>query len=501
MDKLKPISYHKWDKHDINKLYNSMRNILQVEQPQLYYPIMSLFFYIHNTSWSHKVIDYKRHNYIKQVLHYDKDNRFSSNISLTATTYDNTLFTEKTEELFAKVISILDPIHFILNNYNTSIPRNPYLPSNYSFNTYSKINDMNNSAYIDVFCSFIMSNLTLEDINPSFPKYYGSVNGINDVRYDISEEYHDFKNHDGFKKLLGKRFTIDVYEKEPDSDSSDDSHSSHNSNNSSNSSYSSNSSNSSYSSSGNYDCNDYIVNLKHVPVIYLFIEKLKGTLEDIIQDDLSIELLKSCLFQVAFALSYVQKHYKFTHNDLHINNVMYCETNKPFLYYKLNNIYFKVPTYGKLFKIIDFGRSIFTYGKKTYMNDAFSKYGEAEGQYTYPQQVSFIDNKEDKETIEPSYYFDLCRLAITMLDEIRYNYDDKLEDNDDYQGFLDFLKFISTDKHDQRLDKVDDNFNLYIRISKDARNSLPKDILTNDFFNEYKVSKKKFPKKIYYDLN
>ena len=71
-----------------------------------------------------------------------------------------------------------------------------------------------------------------------------------------------------------------------------------------------------------------------------------------------------------------------------------------------------------------------------------------------------------------------------MLDEIRYNYDDKLEDNDDYQDFLDFLKFISTDKHDQRLDKVDDNFNLYIRISKDARNSLPKDILTNNFFNE-----------------
>ena len=77
MDKLKPISYYKWDTHDIKKLYNSMRNILQVEQPRLYYPIMALFFYIHNTAWSHKVIDYKRHNYIKQVLHYNQDNRFS----------------------------------------------------------------------------------------------------------------------------------------------------------------------------------------------------------------------------------------------------------------------------------------------------------------------------------------------------------------------------------------------------------------------------------------
>ena len=55
----------------------------------------------------------------------------------------------------------------------------------------------------------------------------------------------------------------------------------------------------------------------------------------------------------------MQKHYSFTHNDLHINNIMYTSTSKTFLYYKYNNIYFKVPTYGYLFKIIDFGRSHF----------------------------------------------------------------------------------------------------------------------------------------------
>ena len=31
---------------------------------------------------------------------------------------------------------------------------------------------------------------------------------------------------------------------------------------------------------------------------------------------------------------------------------------------------------------------------------------------------------------------------------------------------------------------------MYIRISKDARNSLPKDILTNDFFNESEHARK-----------
>ena len=33
---------------------------------------------------------------------------------------------------------------------------------------------------------------------------------------------------------------------------------------------------------------------------------------------------------------------------------MFKKTEKKFLYYKFNNQYFKIPTYGYLFKIIDF---------------------------------------------------------------------------------------------------------------------------------------------------
>ena len=52
---------------------------------------------------------------------------------------------------------------------------------------------------------------------------------------------------------------------------------------------------------------------------------------------------------------------------------MYTSTKLEYIYYKLNNIYFKVPTYGKIFKIIDFGRAIITYNNKVYMNDVYSK--------------------------------------------------------------------------------------------------------------------------------
>ena len=56
-----------------------------------------------------------------------------------------------------------------------------------------------------------------------------------------------------------------------------------------------------------------------------------------------------------------QKLFNMTHNDLHTNNIMYINTDKKHLYYKINNKHYKVPTFGKIFKIIDFGRAIYTF--------------------------------------------------------------------------------------------------------------------------------------------
>jgi len=87
-----------------------------------------------------------------------------------------------------------------------------------------------------------------------------------------------------------------------------------------------------------------------------------------------------------------------------------------------------------------------------------------------------------------------------MMDEIRYNHDDELEDIDDYQDFLDFLKYLVTDEDEQRLDKEDDNFDLYINISRKAKNSLPREVIMNSFFNGFRVKKKNFPKSTYYSV-
>ena len=43
---------------------------------------------------------------------------------------------------------------------------------------------------------------------------------------------------------------------------------------------------------------------------------------------------------------------------------MYMNTDIPHLYYKFNKS--KVPTYGKIFKIIDFGRSIYRFNNRIF---------------------------------------------------------------------------------------------------------------------------------------
>ena len=122
----------------------------------------------------------------------------------------------------------------MMNNYNNLIRRNPLLPSCYSYNTYSKLNDMDNTAYIDTFLSFLCSELTINDKIPSFPIYYGSVNGIKkEYNYDISDDYQQYKNEKWFYKNLGDLYTLDLYisSDEEDNDIDIDNHNDNDNNN------------------------------------------------------------------------------------------------------------------------------------------------------------------------------------------------------------------------------------------------------------------------------
>jgi len=463
------ISYHKWDKKSFKVLKKSIRENLNVEEIQFYQPYFSLYFDVHNTKHSHSTIDLKKDVIIKEVLSSETHKHYTSNALTECVLYDLKHNVELKKELFCKCIPLIDPLYFIKNNYNNIVHRNPLLPSGYNHNTFQKINDMNNGAYIDTLFSYISSEITVKDILPSFPIFYGSVNGIKDsFRYDISDEYHDLKYEGWFHKNLGITYSIDMF---VDSDNEESS----------------------------LDCDeDYVACLEDMPCQCFFIQKLQGTLEDFLESIESIDtnILLSCLFQIIFALTYLQKHLLFTHNDLHINNIMYESTTKEHIYYKFNNIYFKIPTYGYIFKVIDFGRSIFTFHGKTYFNDTFHEHGEAGGQYTLPFHQLLFDNDNEKQ-VSPNYNFDLCRLSITILDELGFDTD---KDYKEKQPFMNFLYNMTLMNDGTSFFSMSDNFDLYVAISEKATNSTPRDLISNYIFSPFRVKKKNFPKKIFYHL-
>ena len=119
------------------------------------------------------------------------------------------------------------------------------------------------------------------------------------------------------------------------------------------------------------------------------------------------------LMQIIMTLIVYQKSFHFTHNDLHTNNIMYVFTKQKFIYYRHAKQLYKVPTYGKIYKIIDFGRAIFNYRGHRFCSDSFKKHGDAHSQYNTEPYY-----EPTKSRIDPNYSFDLCRLACTLFDDL-----------------------------------------------------------------------------------
>jgi hypothetical protein len=156
------------------------------------------------------------------------------------------------------------------------------------------------------------------------------------------------------------------------------------------------------------------VTIPKFPVQVIAMEYCENTFDDLIlTQDLTTEEWLSAFMQIIMILITYQKAFNFTHNDLHTNNVMYNHTDKKFLYYCYKKKYYKVPTFGKIFKIIDFGRSIFKFDGKLFCSDSFQNGGDAATQYNTEPYFN-----EKKPRLEPNPSFDLCRLACSIFDYI-----------------------------------------------------------------------------------
>ena len=143
-------------------------------------------------------------------------------------------------------------------------------------------------------------------------------------------------------------------------------------------------------------------------------ENCENTFDNyILHNDLEEIEWFSALMQIIMTLITYQKVFSFTHNDLHTNNIMYISTKKEYLYYCYKKKYYRVPTFGKIFKIIDFGRGIYKFDGKLMCSDSFQIGGDAGTQYNFEPYYN-----DKKPRLEPNYSFDLCRLACSMFDYI-----------------------------------------------------------------------------------
>jgi len=241
--------------------------------------------------------------------------------------------------------------------------------------------------------------------------------------------------------------------------------------------------------------------IKKIPTQVVAIEKCEGTFDSLLENNLlTIEELESAIFQIITILYVYQNVFDFTHNDLHTNNVMYIHTDEPFLYYTINGVHYKIPTFNKIYKIIDFGRSIYKVNDKLVCSDSFSENGTAHTQYNFEPFYN-----KNKQTVLPNKSFDLCRLACSMIDFI-------IDDIKQIQKFREvpiydlIISWLYDDKGINVLYKNNGeerypDFKLYKMIARIVHNHLPENQFSHSCFKKYKSEKSDTPNKRHMNID
>ena len=260
---------------------------------------------------------------------------------------------------------------------------------------------------------------------------------------------------------------------------------------------------------------------KNFPVMATVLECCDGTMDVLLDNedediaDTKEQRWTAWLFQVIAALAVAQKEYHFVHNDLHTNNIMWSWTAEPTLYYELKDALggsriYAVPTFGRLFKIIDFNRASFHLGKRGgfFISDAFEDEGDANGQYNCPP---YFNQKHSR--VDPNPSFDLVRLACSLIDSL---FDDAPDDVEPERIMTEEpgLKVMETksplfnmlwmwlqQKDGYNVLKNADGterfpgFDLYKIIGANCKNAVPCEQITKPIFDsKFRITKKDLPK-------
>ena len=516
------VNYQKRKNTNLFNQFQTNKNI-NLTNVQNYIPIYDRFFSLNNTNWNainlnHQwsISDIKDSKKKKN----DDENEHVFTCKLKNINDDDDFTT--TQNVFIKMAPLLDPFKYVVGKYNHTDPQLFNLPSfDKTAKIHPKLDDPNNSAFVDGFFSFLSSKLLHEHKFIHGLDYYGSflaikndykINIIDDIDYLIQSEFfvkqqnvlfkvedytHLITNNDPkplqplkissslksvasitsidesiFENIFENTFEKNTFEKNEThislidvknlgvdlvditnssefdvtnqkkteslkSGSTCSSRTSHTNDNELSDSDSDsnqedelqsdniNSDTKDEAKDGDDECEDeesessieeetLTLTFSKFPVQVICMEQCENTFDYLIMNgELTDDEWFSALMQIIMILITYQKMFLFTHNDLHTNNVMYIPTNKKFIYYTFKKQTYKVPTFGKIYKIIDFGRAIYKLNGKILCSDSFKTGGDAATQYN--TEPYFNDKKP---RLEPNYSFDLCRLACSIFDYV-----------------------------------------------------------------------------------
>ena len=538
----------------INYVKNKNAHILatldDISKIQNYVPLYKDFFSLNETNFNSINLNHKWH--ITEFVHKNDENKYICTIKNEEQ--------KKKVPSFFKFSPLVDPIKFLVGKYRKKTV--DVLPSLEKTESFSKLNRSNNAAYVDSFFSFLSSKAIHTHGFYHGVDFYGSFLAIKDhFHYNIVDDIDYLCESDFFQKNKGDKFSIDsayeelfstfntrnykrrlklgdslktlndtlpldekslnevfitddisknnteVAETASTNSSMCSSRSSHTSNGSDGEDedeedkYSDAESQGSGSTGSLSTLPEDVIEaiLKKFPVQIICLEALDGTLDSIL-DQLDDDEWRSCLFQIIMSLVIYRKMFDLTHNDLHTNNVMYKKTDKMYLFYRYKGELYKVPTFGRIYKIIDYGRAIYKYKGKRICSDSFHPKGDAATQYNCPPYFN-----ENKPRLEPNPSFDLCRLGCSL-----YDFFDPAEENREEELTDPITKLVDKwckDDAGRNIlyksngDERYPEFKLYKMIVRTVHHCPPEKEIENPIFRKFIASRKKNKKAKVFDVD
>ena len=589
------VNYKKRKNINLFNKFQTNKHI-DLSNVQNYIPIYDRFFSLNNTNWNSINLNHSWALFdIKDNKHHDEDiPLFTGKIKHMSDDEDII----NTQQVFIKMAPLLDPYKYLVGNYNCNDSQLFNLPTFHKeVHVHPKMEDTNNSSFVDGFFAFLSSQLLNEHKFIHGVDYYGSFLAIkNNYKINIIDDLDYLVHSDFFNKQKGILFNVDDYSHiifdddepkplqplkistslksnfsiksidnaifenifdssadEPSMVSLDDIKNNNidlidignsqlfdlttpkvetlktGSTCSSRTSHTDENAEEEDEDQGqdqvdedqdqdqldedqeqedddNYEdisdtyCEEKIMlTFPKFPVQVICMEHCENTLDDLILNNkLNEDEWFSALMQIIMILITYQKLFSFTHNDLHTNNIMYVSTNKTHIFYTYKKKTYKVPTFGKIYKIIDFGRSIYTFNGKLFCSDSFKNGGDAATQYNF--EPYFNDKKP---RLEPNFSFDLCRLACSIFDYVVDDFD-MIKNISSAQNVCSPLVKLIVDWC------IDDNginvlyknngaerypdFKLYKMIARYVHKHTPQAQLERGEFNKYVVSHKSISK-------